>query len=77
MRNGSLRGEVRAIWEESGKPKWNAEKTINTCSVANNALLGRRLNPAPKFREAITRKDNKYIRQWVMGCHFEWLNPRK
>jgi len=71
-----LRGEVRKRWKEKGCPKWNYEQTESVCLDVNHYLEKKGQNPTPRFHEEIGNKNKKYIRQWVFGCHFEWLNPR-
>jgi hypothetical protein len=72
----SLRGRVIQEWEIKGKPSWDYEQTLQVCLNANEVLETEKLNPAPCFRQAIISNNNIYIRQWIYGCHFSWLNPR-
>ena len=72
----SLRGRVIQKWKDNGEPSWGYDRTLQECVKANGALESKRLNPALCFRSAIMLDDRVYIRQWVYGCHFSWLNPR-
>jgi len=72
----SLRGRVIAEWEDTGKPNWGIRETIGICLLVNAELKAERLNPAQEFRKVIESNNLKYIRTWVLGCHFSWLNPR-
>ena len=71
-----LRGEVIKRWKAAGCPQWDYETTKNVCLEVNRYLERIGQNPAPRFREEINKKNKTYIRQWVLGCHFSWLNPR-
>jgi len=71
-----LRGLVIELWLEAGRPVWDFAETKNACLKANDQLKARGLNPAKRFREQVEKDDETYIEQWVLGCHFEWLNPR-
>jgi hypothetical protein len=73
FQSNSLAGRVGAIWEESGKPDWSLEKTVNQCKNVDEALMQEQRNPAPKFRAARMERDATYIDTWVRGCRFEWL----
>ena len=73
----NLKSIVDDCWNRAGKPKWDYERTLKACLVADNNLRCNEKNPAKRFREEIDNKNSVYLRQWVMGCHFEWLNPRK
>lgn len=64
------------MWKKASSPNWDVNKTIEACEIADANLNKRNLNPAPKFREARMKRDARYIRQWVLGCHLLWLNPR-
>ena len=72
-----LRTKVYIWWTLTGCPKWDYETTKNVCLELDIyfAILGK--NPAPHFREAVKKGNSSYIKQWIMGCHFIWLNPRK
>ncbi len=72
----SFRGSVIRRWEKKGRPEWDYEATRKACLRINRWMADRGLNPAPKFRKNIDRGDDRYIRTWIVGCHFEWLNPR-
>ena len=69
--------EVNKWWDLTGQHKWDFETTKNVCLVVNDYFERLGQNPAPRFREEINKNNQAYIRQWVMGCHFDWLNPRK
>lgn len=71
-----LRGRVIAEWDAAGKPNWNKRETTGICLFIDAELKAEKLNPSPKFRKAIESNDLEYIKTWVMGCHFSWLNPR-
>ena len=77
MAKDSLRGRVIGRWEEEGRPQWDYHETKVKCLEENDRLRREGRNPAPCFREAIERKDEGYIKRWVMGCHFPWLPPRE
>ena len=72
----SIRGRVVSEWCEGDSPNWDYERTRKECLSADAYFHSRGENPAPKFRQGIERQDERYIRVWIMGCHFEWLNPR-
>jgi hypothetical protein len=72
----SLRGRVGDRWERQGRPRWSDVQTIRATLEEDAALEALGLTPAPKFRQARRAGRQQYIRQWVLGCHFEWLNPR-
>ena len=72
----TLRGRVVSRWRSGGSGNWDYERTRLECLKADACLRSRGENPAPRFREEIERHNEPYIRQWIMGCHFEWLNPR-
>ena len=75
-RENSLKGRVIADWEDAGQPNWGIRETIGICMFVDVELRAERLNPTPKFRKAIKSNNLKYVRTWVLGCHFSWLNPR-
>jgi len=75
-REKTLRGLVIQKWNEAGEPAWDYSDTRTACLEANEELQTRGLNPARKFREKIEVGDDEYLERWVMGCHFDWLNPR-
>lgn len=76
-RNNSIRGCVIDKRNSLGHPNWTSKKTLAICIKVDNELKKAGHNPAPKFREAIRLNDRKYLANWVLGCHFPWLNPRK
>ena len=71
-----LRGRVIAEWETAEKPNWGKKETIGMCLLVDAELKADKLNPSPKFRKAVELNNLKYVRTWVLGCHFSWLNPR-
>ncbi len=74
--NKKLRGRVIAEWEDAGKPNWGIRETTGMCLLANAELKAEKLNPVQEFRKAIESSNLKYVKTWVLGCHFSWLNPR-
>ena len=75
-RKNSLRGRVIRRWEKAGKPNWSLKKTISICIIVERELTKAGFNRTPKFSRSIREKNQQYIRKWVRGCHFEWINPR-
>ena len=75
-RAASLRGRVIDEWKKSGQPTWDIEETIRVCKRIDEQFLREEVNPAPKFREARLKENRVYMRIWVSGCRFPWLNPR-
>jgi len=75
-RDSSLRGIVILRWEKAGKPNWSLKKTIDTCIEIEGELKRTGLNRTPQFSCKIRENNKKYIRNWVQGCHFNWMNPR-
>jgi len=75
-RPDSLRGAVTGRWEEAGRPKWDIEEAIRVCEDVDEEFQQAGKNPAPRFREGRSRGDTTYIRAFVYGYHFQWLNPR-
>ena len=71
-----LRGCVIAEWENAGKPNWGKKETTGICLLVDAELKAEKLDPSPKFRKAIESNNLKYVKTWVLGCHFSWLNPR-
>lgn len=76
VRKDSVRGRVITKWKRSRKPIWNSRKTVEVCIEMDRELEVEGLNPARKFRRAVKRNDEKYLKVWVLGCHFSWVNPR-
>jgi hypothetical protein len=65
------------MWEKRGKPgNWGVQQTLAVCIEVDEELGTAGCEPAPRFREAITLGNQKYLTNWVQGCHFPWLNPR-
>ncbi len=75
-RENSLRGKVILRWERACKPDWSLEKTIDICIEVEGELKKAGINRTPQFSCRIRENDKRYIRNWVQGCHFEWINPR-
>jgi hypothetical protein len=75
-RKHSVRGRVISAWEKCGKPNWDTQRTLAICIQVDGELEAENREPAPRFREAITLGNQKYLIHWVQGCHFRWLNPR-
>jgi hypothetical protein len=76
-RRNSIRGRVIAAWEKHGKPRgWDVQHRLAVCVEVDEELRAAGWEPAPRFREAITLGNQKYLTHWVQGCHFPWLNPR-
>lgn len=75
-KHASLRGLVASNWEESGRPRWDAARTVRETERADEQLRRQGLDPASTFRAKRLRQDRSYVRTWTMGCHFSWLNPR-
>ena len=75
-RKNTIKGEVTLEWVNKGKPAWSVKETRRMCILMDNKLARRNKFPAIKFHEAVQAQDKIYIRTWVMGCHFQWLNPR-
>ena len=76
VRENSLRGRVILRWKEAGKKDWGHQKTIDVCIEVEGELTEAGLNRTPKFSRKIRENDLGYIRNWVQGCHFDWINPR-
>ncbi len=72
----SFRKEVIRRQNLTSSLTWDLEATIKICLEVNQFFISKNQNPAPKFREKIAEGDDKYIKNWVLGCRFEWLNPR-
>ncbi|MBW8038707.1 MAG: hypothetical protein FVQ85_01765 [Planctomycetes bacterium] len=76
IKENSLRGRVILRWEKAGKPDWSLEKTISICIEVERELKKVGLHRTPQFSRNIMENNKRYIRNWVQGCHFEWINPR-
>jgi len=74
--SNTLRGRVIAVWKGRGKGKWSKEETLGVCKAVDYQLEVEGLDPAPMFRKALADGNKTYITQWLLGCHFSWLNPR-
>jgi hypothetical protein len=79
-RRDSIRERVILAWKSADKPGWSIQKTQEVCIHIDREFEDAGLCPAPKFHEAVkSNRDierDRYIRTWVLGCHFPWLNPR-
>lgn len=72
-----IMGTVVQLWEKSGKPDWTLGRTIEEVKRADAQLTRDGLGKIQrKLRQHIEQGDEQYIRQWVLGCHFCWINPR-
>jgi hypothetical protein len=76
FKNNTLKGRVDDKHKRAGSPQWDSRKTIEVCIKTARELEAEGFDRAIKFRNAIKRNDEKYIKTWVLGCHFKWLNPR-
>jgi len=76
-KRSSVRGGVIEKWQRSSQPGWDVYETIDACIDIDTRLEKQGLEPAVQFRKAVKNDDKKYIRTWVLGCHFSWLNPRE
>ena len=72
----NLRGRVVSRWDSEGSGNWDYERTRRECLKADAQFHSRGESPAPRFREEVELQNEPYVRRWIMGCHFEWLNPR-
>ncbi|MBL7106752.1 MAG: hypothetical protein ISS77_03995 [Phycisphaerae bacterium] len=72
----NLKSCVIVEWENAGKPNWGKKETIGMCLFVDAELKAEKLVPSPKFCKAIESNNLKYVKTWVLGCHFSWLNPR-
>jgi len=75
-RKNSVHGTVVAKWQAAGEPDWAVHQTLRICVEVDRKLEAEGFEPAPKFRKAVKKSDEKYLMTWTFGCHFEWLNPR-
>ncbi len=75
-RQDSARGRVRSMQAKSSKADWGFVGTRAACIRVDEELEAAGHKPAPKFRKAVKMNDEGYVRAWVLGCHFRWLNPR-
>jgi len=76
VKESSLRGRVILRWSKAGKPDWSLKKTMSICIEVERELKKMGINRTPKFSYKIRENDKSYLRNWVQGCHFEWINPR-
>ncbi len=72
----NVKGLVMLNWEKNGKLRWDLNQTIDAAQNADNALEAQGFNPAPTFRKGRQARNESYVKRWVLGCHFPWLNPR-
>ena len=75
-RGHTLRGEVIKRWRLAGEPLWDQEHTIKVCEQVDKDFEHQGNNPAPKFRRSRAENNLGYVKTWVMGSHFPWVNPR-
>lgn len=73
-----IMGAVVQLWEKSGMPNWTLERTIEEVKRADARLSRDGLGKVRhrKLREHILKGDEEYVKQWTLGCHFCWINPR-
>jgi hypothetical protein len=71
--DGALRGLVISKWEESGRPRWNFDRTVRETESADEELARQGGEPAPAFRRHRMRRDEANVRKWVRGCKFPWV----
>lgn len=74
----SLRSEIIKQWEATKKPEWSVDDTLRVALDCDKRFI---TPPAPKFRQAVTEKNQKFLKQWILGSRFSWLkktrNPSK
>ena len=51
-------------------------KTVSIHIEVERELKKAGINRTSQFSCRIRENDRRYIRNWVQGCHFEWINPR-
>lgn len=73
-----IMGTIVRRWEESGRPHWSLERTIEEVRRADAQLYRDGLGKTGhrRLREQIQQGDEGYVRSWTLGCHFCWVNPR-
>jgi len=76
VKENSLQRRVILRWKKAGKPDWSLEKTISICIEVERELNEEGLHSTPQFSRKINENNKRYIKNWVQGCHFPWLNPR-
>jgi len=67
-------GRFKNEWEKAGKPNWSLREQIGICLLIDLEFSIEGRNPAPKFRDAVERKDLKYLKTWVQGLKFDTWN---
>ena len=72
----NFKSKVIELWQKAGTPSWNYEETLKACMTTNEFFKTIHKNPAQRLSEEIDNNNEAYIKTWIMGCHFEWLNPR-
>jgi len=77
QRRKSIRGQVILAWKNLRKPNWGIQKTQEVCINIDREFEKAGHCPAPQFRKAVKSKRDRYVRTWVLGCHYPWINPRK
>jgi hypothetical protein len=76
--NQGVMGTVVRRWEEAGRPDWSLEITIEEVKRTDAELYRDGLGKIRhrRLRQHIEHGDEEYVRRWILGCHFCWLNPR-
>jgi hypothetical protein len=69
----TIRGEVINRWLASGNPRWDYENTRRVCLEVELNFRLQGLIPAVRLSEEIQNRNNSYVRQWIGGCKFPWL----
>jgi hypothetical protein len=72
----SLAGRVIRLHEREPFRQGDVDRTIEGAIQEDERLLREGRNPAKRFREERERNNREYMRRWILGCHFDWLNPR-
>jgi len=73
-----IMGRVVYHWGKAGRPEWSLERTVEEVKQADAQLYRDGLGKVRhrKLRQHIEQGDEEYIRLWILGCHFCWINPR-
>jgi hypothetical protein len=69
----SLKSEIIKQWKNSNCPQWTVTQTVKVAIECDKKINP---PPAPRFREALQKNDEKYLKQWVQGCRFPWLKEK-
>ena len=75
-RPDSLAGRIIRLHQRKPFPQGDVDRTIEGAIQEDERLLREGRNPVKRFREERERNNRKYMRNWILGCHFDWLNPR-